>query len=104
VLGLRHASTGTTSRRITDITSSTDVAEHAEETHELEHQSPAAHAHSHGGADEVASTARPTEPAAFSRPIPGAEIRRCAAPANPCWATLYAFGHGAVVIALGSMR
>jgi high-affinity nickel-transport protein len=103
VLGLRHGIDWDHIAAITDITSSTDVAEHAEEHHELEHQSPAAHAHTHGGADEFAVHGQLTEPAAFSPADPPAQ-RFGAAQRRPILlGTLYAFGHGAVVIALGSL-
>jgi high-affinity nickel permease len=103
VLGLRHGIDWDHIAAITDITSTTDVAEHAEEHHELEHESPEAHQHAHGGADEVAVHGRPNEPAAFS-PVDPQEQRFAAAQRRPILlGTLYALGHAAVVIALGSV-
>jgi high-affinity nickel permease len=103
VLGLRHGIVWDHIAAITDITSTTDVAEHAEDHHELEHRSPDAHAHAHGGADEVAIHGRPTEPAAFS-PVDPQKQRFAAAQRRPIFlGTLYALGHAAVVVLLGSV-
>lgn len=102
VLGLRHGIDWDHIAAITDITSTTDVGEHAEEHHQLEHQSPEAHAHAHGGADEAAVHGRLSEPAPFS-PVDPPELKLLAAQRRPILlGTLYALGHAAVVILLGS--
>lgn len=102
VLGLRHGIDWDHIAAITDITSTTDVAEHAEEHHELEHEAADAHQHAHGGADEAAVHAQPSEPAPLS-PADPARGPMLAGQRRPILlGSLYALGHGAVVILLGS--
>jgi high-affinity nickel-transport protein len=103
VLGLRHGIDWDHIAAITDITSSTDVAGHAEEHHVLAHQSPDAHQHRHGGADEAAVHGQPTEPAPLSRLDPPRRSLLAGQRRPILLGTLYALGHGAVVIALGTL-
>jgi hypothetical protein len=103
-LGLRHGIDWDHIAAITDITSTTAAAGAAEAAHTEQHASASGHHHSHGGALEVrAHDAGPgaatLAPALPSRPASGGlaagqidAIRL---------GTLYALGHGAVVIALG---
>jgi high-affinity nickel-transport protein len=103
VLGLRHGIDWDHIAAITDITSTTDVGEHAEDHHELEHQSPEAHEHAHGGPEEVAVHGQPSEPAAFS-PVDPPEQKFMASQRRPILlGTLYALGHALVVVLLGSV-
>src|SRR5262249_17017940 len=52
VLGVRHGFDWDHLAAITDVTSTTATADHAELDHEADHAGPAAHEHSHGGATE----------------------------------------------------
>jgi hypothetical protein len=103
VLGIRHGIDWDHIAAITDITSTTAAAGIAEAAHEAQHQSVSGPHHGHGGATEIrahdagpgAATLAPAITMRRGR-IFGAEqfeaIRL---------GTLYALGHGAVVIALG---
>jgi len=102
-LGLRHGIDWDHIAAITDITSTTDVGEHAEEHHQLEHQSPEAHEHAHGGAEEAAVHGLVSEPAPFS-PVDPPEQKFMASQRRPILlGTLYALGHALVVVLLGSV-
>jgi high-affinity nickel-transport protein len=103
VLGIRHGIDWDHIAAITDITSTTAAAGIAEAAHEAQHRSVSGPHHGHGGATEI--RAHDAGPGAATlapaitfrrRGIFGAEqfeaIRL---------GTLYALGHGAVVIALG---
>jgi high-affinity nickel permease len=109
VLGLRHGVDWDHIAAITDITSTTGVADRAESSHRAEHASPLGHEHDHGGSGELAAHA--------SRPPgsgPGTMLAQPAsgtAGAGPgFWqlqrrpiflGTLYALGHALVVALLG---
>jgi cytochrome c biogenesis protein CcdA len=110
LLGLRHGVDWDHIAAITDITSTTAVAEVAERSHELEHAAVAGHDHDHGGAEEMRAHSDPrlgSGPGTMlaSRPAIGAS-----APAT-FWGvqrrpivlgTLYALGHALVVAILGA--
>src|SRR3990170_4848919 len=109
LLGIRHGIDWDHIAAITDITSTTAAASAAEAAHAHEHQAVAGHQHGHGGTTELeAHGARST---ALPRPTPadagvmGATIaRRWIGPEQLeviRLGTLYAVGHGVVVIALG---
>lgn len=104
VLGIRHGIDWDHIAAITDITSTTAAAGAAEAAHENQHATVSGHHHEHGGARERlahhggpgAATLAPATRGAPSGTVLGANqwdaIRL---------GTLYALGHGAVVIALG---
>ncbi len=104
VLGIRHGIDWDHIAAITDITSTTAAASAAEAAHEDQHATISGHHHSHGGERERlahhggpgAATLAPATRGAPSGTVLGANqwdaIRL---------GTLYALGHGAVVIALG---
>lgn len=103
VLGIRHGIDWDHIAAITDITSTTAAARLAEAAHADQHQSVSGHHHGHGGererrAHDAGPGAATLAPAVrgSTRPRLGPEqldaIRL---------GTLYAMGHGAVVIALG---
>lgn len=88
---------------IADITSTTAATEAAEEAHRVEHTT-APETHVHGGGDEV-STHRQADHAAVDvaagdRPMSSARVRADQRRAIGL-GSLYAFGHAAVVAALG---
>ena len=100
LLGLRHGIDWDHIAAIADITSSSGVAEHAEEHHRQAHQLEPERGHEHGGAEEVATHAadiagdahRPVDPATNI-----VEMER-----RPVLlGTLYALGHALVVVLLG---
>ena len=103
VLGIRHGIDWDHIAAITDITSTTAAAGMAEAAHEEQHRSVSGPHHGHGGAVEM--QAHDAGPGAATL-APVATIRR-AARFGPeqleaiRLGTLYALGHGAVVIALG---
>jgi hypothetical protein len=105
-LGIRHGIDWDHIAAITDITSTTASARMAEAAHTQQHQAISGHSHGHGGAIEVrahhagpgAATLAPALPAPASRRQGGflagqADAIRLG--------TLYALGHGLVVIVLG---
>jgi high-affinity nickel-transport protein len=104
-LGIRHGIDWDHIAAISDITSTTASAHMAEAAHTEQHHALAGHSHAHGGTPEVrahdagpgAATLAPALPAAVRRDRgllvgQGEAIRL---------GTLYALGHGSVVIALG---
>jgi hypothetical protein len=102
LLGLRHGIDWDHIAAIADITSTSGVAEHAEEHHRQEHSESRGHQHGHGGADEVrAHGGEPEEP---ETDPPIRQPRRLLdLEHRPVFlGTLYALGHAAVVVALGS--
>jgi high-affinity nickel-transport protein len=122
LLGLRHGIDWDHIAAITDITSSTAAATAAEAVHAREHRAATAHEHRHGGSTEL--QAHGSAAAALPRPaVLAADASRAmatsagpgvgvAAPLERRWfggdqleairlGTLYAVGHGMVVIALG---
>jgi high-affinity nickel-transport protein len=103
VLGIRHGIDWDHIAAITDITSTTAAAGIAEAAHEEQHRSVSGPHHGHGGAIEIrAHDAGPG--AATLAPAATIERRRIFGPDQfeaIRLGTLYALGHGAVVIALG---
>lgn len=105
-LGIRHGIDWDHIAAITDITSTTAAADVAESAHERQHEHVTGHHHGHGGAIEL--RAHDAGPGAATLAPPGATTT--AANAVTGWGgrldairlgTLYALGHGAVVIVLG---
>ncbi len=104
-LGIRHGIDWDHIAAITDITSTTAAAGVAEAAHEEQHRSVSGHHHGHGGsverfAHDAGPGAAPLAPAlrgGASGPARGGRERVDAVQLG----TLYALGHGAVVIALG---
>jgi hypothetical protein len=103
VLGIRHGIDWDHIAAITDITSTTAAAGIAEAAHEEQHRSVSGPHHGHGGAVEIrAHDAGPG--AATLAPAATMSRRRIFGPDQfeaIRLGTLYALGHGAVVIALG---
>src|SRR5215208_5386845 len=102
-LGLRHGLDWDHLAAITDITSTSGVAEAAERTHALEH-SVHVHHHGHGGEDELQVHATDHVPAGALAAIPeqaaaGGLLRLQRRPV--VLGTLYALGHALVVAILG---
>ena len=98
-LGFRHGFDWDHLAAITDVTSTTATADHAEQDHAAAHAEGARHAHAHGGRDEVA--VHRDQPEDSGHPRPGrthlvAEQRRAM-----LLGTLYALGHASVVAVLG---
>lgn len=100
VLGIRHGIDWDHIAAITDITSTTAAAGSAEAAHTAQHDDVVGHHHGHGG--EIELRAHDTGP--------GAATLAPAVHGRSDWSvrweairlgTLYALGHGAVVIALG---
>ncbi|HEX7195498.1 MAG TPA: hypothetical protein VF364_01550, partial [Candidatus Limnocylindria bacterium] len=111
LLGIRHGIDWDHIAAITDITSTTAAATAAEAAHAREHRSATDHRHGHGGTTELqahgagASLPRPAAGGAGGAGVAAATV-------GPRWigaeqleairlGTLYAVGHGIVVIALG---
>ncbi len=116
LLGIRHGIDWDHIAAITDITSTTAAATAAEAAHAREHRGAPTHQHGHGGRTEL--QAHGTAPAALPRPAAVAGPGAAGAGAGVAGAldrrglgadqleairlgTLYAVGHGIVVIALG---
>jgi len=104
-LGIRHGIDWDHIAAITDITSTTAAAGAAEAAHEEQHRSVSGHHHGHGGALEFhAHDAGPgaatLAPATRGGASPFGRVRHEQIEAVQL-GTLYALGHGAVVIALG---
>jgi len=103
VLGLRHGIDWDHIAAITDITSTTAAAGIAEAAHEEQHRSVSGPHHGHGGALEIqahdagpgAATLAPAATISRGRIFGPEQLEAIRL------GTLYAFGHGAVVIALG---
>jgi high-affinity nickel-transport protein len=105
-LGLRHGIDWDHIAAIADITSTTAATEAAEDAHEAAHEArDRAHEHTHGGSlEQAVHVSTPADPSAAV--LPGAmpvtrqrfleDQRRSVG-----LGSLYAFGHAAVVIALG---
>lgn len=99
VLGIRHGFDWDHLAAITDVTSTTATAEHAELHHETDHTAASRHEHAHGG---------PAELAAHEESEQGDRHRDAAKPRLAdeqkramLLGTLYALGHAAVVAVLG---
>jgi high-affinity nickel permease len=98
-LGIRHGFDWDHLAAITDVTSTTATAEHAELHHETEHAAASPHQHAHGGPAELAAHES------------GEHLERHVDPTKPRLAdeqrramllgTLYALGHAAMVAVLG---
>jgi high-affinity nickel-transport protein len=105
-LGIRHGIDWDHIAAITDITSTTASARIAEAAHSDQHQSAAGHSHGHGGTVELRAHDAGAAAAALAPAIAGQpSVRRDGLMASQLDAirlgTLYALGHGVVVIALG---
>jgi hypothetical protein len=105
-LGIRHGIDWDHIAAITDITSTTAAAGLAEAAHESQHQTAAGHSHHHGGPPELrAHDAGPgaatISPAMAARP--GMVRTRFISEQSHAiqLGTLYALGHGLVVVLLG---
>jgi high-affinity nickel-transport protein len=125
LLGIRHGIDWDHIAAITDITSTTAAATSAEAAHAREHSASEAHRHGHGGATELqahgdllATRGRPDHALAgaaagvLGGALAGTSVRVAQAGVRRGWirveqmeairlGTLYALGHGLVVIALG---
>ena len=102
LLGIRHGIDWDHIAAITDITSTTAAATSAEAAHEEQHREISGHAHRHGGEHELrAHDAGPG--AATLAPATGGGRRRLLADQAEAikLGTLYALGHGLVVVILG---
>jgi hypothetical protein len=106
LLGIRHGIDWDHIAAITDITSTTAAAGMAEAAHEGQHAELSGHQHGHGGrletrAHDAGPGAATLSPALATRPTVGWS-RMFSGQGEAIWlGTLYALGHGAVVIALG---
>jgi len=105
-LGIRHGIDWDHIAAISDITSTTASARIAEAAHTEQHHPIAGHSHGHGGALEVrAHDAGPgaatLAPALAAHPGPRREGLMASQADAIRLGTLYALGHGLVVIALG---
>jgi len=100
VLGIRHGFDWDHLAAITDVTSTTATAEHAEQDHEAVHAETAEHDHAHGGPVEMAAHGHQPDAPDQSHPAPAPRLldeqRRAM-----LLGTLYALGHAAVVAVLG---
>ncbi len=99
VLGIRHGFDWDHLAAITDVTSTTATADHAEQDHAAAHELGARHDHGHGGPSELEVHQSTPEDSDHPRPRPPRlvdEQRRAM-----LLGTLYALGHAAVVAALG---
>jgi high-affinity nickel permease len=105
LLGFRHGIDWDHIAAITDITSTTAAAGMADAAHVEQHRSIAGHSHEHGGDREIrAHDGGPggatLAPALALRPVVGPRFIASQWDAIRL-GTLYALGHGAVVVALG---
>ena len=101
VLGIRHGFDWDHLAAITDVTSTTATAEHAELDHEAVHAETAEHDHAHGGPVEVAAHGHHPQEAA-EHPHPASAPRVLDEQKRAMLlGTLYALGHAAVVAVLG---
>ena len=102
-LGIRHGIDWDHIAAITDITSTTAAAGAAEAAHQDQHQGTTGHHHAHGGHGELrahdlgpgAATLAPPPPSVTTFRIGGEQVEAIRL------GTLYALGHGVVVVALG---
>ena len=104
-LGIRHGIDWDHIAAITDITSSTASGRMAEAAHHEQHQAIAGHSHGHGGAVEVSAHHAGPGAATLAPALPAPARRTEGLVAGQADAirlgTLYALGHGLVVILLG---
>ena len=98
-LGIRHGFDWDHLAAITDVTSTTATAEHAELHHEMEHAAAGPHQHAHGGPAEL----RAHQAGEHDEPHRDAPKPRLADEQKRAMllGTLYALGHAAVVAVLG---
>ncbi|MEP6639448.1 MAG: hypothetical protein ABJC39_08870, partial [Chloroflexota bacterium] len=106
LLGIRHGIDWDHIAAITDITSTTAAAGMADAAHIEQHRAVSGHAHAHGGDLELrAHDAGPggatIAPALAARPLVGRTHFLSGQTEAIRLGTLYALGHGVVVIALG---
>jgi high-affinity nickel-transport protein len=104
-LGIRHGIDWDHIAAITDITSTTASGRMAEAAHHEQHQALAGHSHGHGGAVEVSAHHAGPGAATLAPALPAPARRTESLVAGQADAirlgTLYALGHGLVVILLG---
>jgi high-affinity nickel-transport protein len=104
-LGIRHGIDWDHIAAITDITSTTASGRIAEAAHHEQHQALAGHSHGHGGAVEVSAHHAGPGAATLAPALPAPARRTESLVAGQADAirlgTLYALGHGLVVILLG---
>jgi high-affinity nickel-transport protein len=105
-LGIRHGIDWDHIAAITDITSTTASAHMAEVAHAEQHHAISGHSHGHGGAPEVRAHHAGPGAATLAPALPGpAAAGRTGSLAGQADAirlgTLYALGHGLVVVLLG---
>jgi high-affinity nickel-transport protein len=99
-LGIRHGFDWDHLAAITDVTSTTATADHAELHHETEHAGANRHEHSHGGPAEVQAHAGAADTSEHPHEAPKARLADEQKRAM-LLGTLYALGHAAVVAVLG---
>jgi high-affinity nickel-transport protein len=98
-LGIRHGFDWDHLAAITDVTSTTATADHAEQDHVAAHAAGARHEHRHGGLDEV--TVHREQPEDSAHPQPGRLRLLDEQKRAMLLGTLYALGHATVVAVLG---
>ncbi len=106
VLGIRHGIDWDHIAAITDITSTTAAASAAEAAHVAQHHTASGHDHGHGGSVEMRAHGAGSEATTLDPPagaVRSIARRRLGSEQRDAirLGTLYALGHGAVVIALG---
>ena len=108
LLGIRHGIDWDHIAAITDITSTAAATSAAEAEHAQQHRSVEGHEHGHGGTTELQAHGAPRElprPTAAGAAVADRGLRRRSLGADQLEAirlgTLYAVGHGIVVIVLG---
>lgn len=106
VLGIRHGIDWDHIAAITDITSTTAAASAAEAAHVAQHDADSDHDHGHGGSVELRAHGAGSEATTLDPPagaVRSIARRRLGSEQRDAirLGTLYALGHGAVVIALG---
>ena len=112
LLGIRHGIDWDHIAAITDITSTTAAATSAEAAHAQEHTANETHRHGHGGTTEMQAHGNVLAAGIVGGAIATTSVRAAQAGVRRGWirieqveairlGTLYAVGHGLVVIALG---